>query len=151
MTQLSAAPPVAVEPFAPPAGPSAAARWTGRIMSWLPAAFLLLGAVMNLVKPDEVVKNTVAVGFSESVIRPIGAVLLASTVLYLVPRTAVLGAVLLTGYLGGAVATHVRLGDPLFPQTLFPAFFGALLWGGLVLRDRRLRALLPLRTDPAGH
>ena len=75
---------------------------------------------------------------------PLGIVLLTCTILYLVPRTAVLGAILLTGYLGGAVATHVRAGQGLF-EILFPVVFGALLWGGLVLRDERLRELLPLR------
>ncbi len=127
---------------------SKAARWGGRIMGGVPAAFLLLDAVMKFVKPEPVVRGTVELGYPESVIVPLGAVLLASTVLYLVPRTAVLGAILLTGYLGGAVATHVRVGNPAFTHTLFPVFFGALLWGGLLLRDRRLRALLPLRSEP---
>ena len=93
---------------------------------------------MKLVKPAFVVEATVEMGFSESVILPLGIVLLDCTVLYLVPPTAVLGAILLTGYLGGAVATHVHAGDGRF-QALFPVVFGALLWGGLVLRDRRLR------------
>jgi hypothetical protein len=98
------------------------------------------------VKPAFVVEATVQMGFSENVILPLGIVLLACTVLYLVPATAVLGAILLTGYLGGAVATHVRAGDGPFP-VLFPVVFGVLLWGGLVLRDRRLRALLPWRSS----
>jgi hypothetical protein len=119
--------------------------WTGRIMSGLPALFLLFDGVMKLVKPAPVVEATVQLGYPESVILGLGIVVIASTVLYLIPRTSVLGAILLTGYLGGAVATHVRVGAGLFP-VLFPVFFGVLIWGGLVLRDNRLRALLPLRS-----
>ena len=114
-------------------------------MSALPALFLLLDGVMKLVKPAVVVETTIQLGYPENVILGLGIVLLTSTVLYLIPTTAVLGAILLTGYLGGAVATHVRVGAELFP-IFFPVIFGALLWGGLVLRDRRLRALLPLCT-----
>ena len=88
---------------------------------------------------------TTELGYPESVTVPLGCVLIVCTVLYLVPRTAVLGAILLTGYLGGAVATHVRVNHPLF-ETLFPVVFGALLWGGLVLRDVRLRALMWRKT-----
>jgi DoxX-like family len=124
---------------------SKAALWTGWILSVLPALFLLADAVMKLVKPDFVVEQTVQLGFSESVILPLGVVLLICTLLYLVPPTTVLGAILLTGYLGGAVATHVHAGHGLL-QILFPVVFGALLWGGLVLRDRRLRALVPWRS-----
>jgi len=122
---------------------SAAALWTGRIMSFLPALFMLLDAAMKFTKPEMVVKTTVELGYPESVITGLGIVLLISTVLYLIPRTAVLGAILLTGYLGGAVATNVRVGAGLFP-ICFPVVFGVLLWGGLFLRDERLRKLLPL-------
>ena len=124
---------------------SKAALWTGRVLSVVPALFLLLDAVMKLFKPSFVVEGTARVGYPEEVIIPLGIVLLACTVIYLIPRVAILGAILLTGYLGGAVATHVRMGEGLFP-ILFPVFFGALLWGGLVLRDPQLRALLPLRS-----
>jgi hypothetical protein len=113
-------------------------------MSAMPALFLLVDGAMKLVKPEVVIKATVELGYAESVIVPLGIVLLTCTILYLVPRTAVLGAILLTGYLGGAVATHVRAGQGLF-EIVFPVVFGALLWGGLVLRDERLRELLPLR------
>jgi hypothetical protein len=123
---------------------SKSALWTGRVMSTLPALFLLLDGVMKLVKPDPIVKATVELGYPESVILGLGIVLTASTLLYAIPRTAVLGAILLTGYLGGAVATHVRVGGGAFP-VLFPVCIGVLLWGGLVLRDARLRSLLPLR------
>ena len=118
--------------------------WVGRIISALPALFLLVDGAMKLMKPEIVIKATMELGYAESVIVPLGIVLLTCTILYLIPRTAVLGAVLLTGYLGGAVATHVRAGHGLF-EILFPVLFGALLWGGLVLRDERLRELLPLR------
>jgi hypothetical protein len=117
--------------------------WAGRIVSGLPALFLVVDGAMKLVQPEMVVKGTVELGYPESVIFPLGIVLLLCTVLYLIPQTAVLGAVLLTGYLGGAVATHVRVGAGWFP-ICFPVVFGALLWGGLYLRDGRLRALIPL-------
>src|SRR5207253_3606750 len=117
--------------------------WVGRIMSGLPALFLVFDAIMKLVKPESVVKATVDLGYPEGVILGLGIVLLACTMLYLIPRTAVLGAILLTGYLGGAVATHVRL---LEVQFLAPLVLGVLIWGGLCLRDRRVRALIPIRT-----
>jgi hypothetical protein len=119
--------------------------WAGRILSGLPALFLLFDAVMKLVMPAPVVEATVELGYAESVIVGLGIVLLACTVLYLVPRTAVLGAILLTGYLGGAVATHVRVGDGPFP-VIFPVMVGTLLWGGLYLRNERLRSLIPLQS-----
>ena len=119
--------------------------WTGRIMSALPALFLFVDAVGKLVKPAPVVEGTLQLGYPESVILGLGIVLLACTVLYVIPRTAILGAILLTGYLGGAVATHVRVGNPLFTHVLFPVYVAVLIWSGLYLRDERLRALIPLR------
>jgi len=124
-----------------PAAMSKKTLWAGRILSALPALFLLVDAIMKLVKPAPVVTATVALGYPESVIRPLGIVLLICTVLYLIPRTAVLGAILLTGYLGGAVATHVRIGSGAFPL-VFPVILGTLLWGGLYLRDEWLRSLV---------
>jgi len=118
--------------------------WAGRIVGGLPALFLLMDAIMKLVKPAPIVEATVKLGYSENVIIPLGIVLLICTVLYLIPLTSVLGAILLTGYLGGAVATHVRAGEGLF-SIVFPVIFGALLWLGLYLRNDRLRALIPLR------
>jgi hypothetical protein len=100
---------------------------------------------MKLMRPAFVVQATVQLGYPESVIIGLGVALLTCTILYLIPRTAVLGAILLTGYLGGAVATHVRIGNPLFSHTLFPVYIAVLVWGGLFLRDERLRALIPLR------
>ena len=122
--------------------------WAGRITSALPALFLLVDGAMKLVVPEPVVRATVELGYSETVIVPLGTVLLACTILYLIPRTAVLGAILLTGYLGGAVATHVRVGQGPF-EILFPVLMGVLLWGGLALREDRLRALIPLRDSGA--
>jgi hypothetical protein len=118
--------------------------WAGRIISGLPALFLLVDAIMKFIKPAPVVQETLRLGYPESVIIGLGAVLLVSTILYLIPKTSILGAILITGYLGGAVATHVRMGEGWFP-IVFPVVFGALLWAGLWLRDRRLQELLPLR------
>lgn len=119
--------------------------WAGRIFSALPTSFLLVDAVAKLAKPAPVIEGTVKLGYPESSIVLLGIILLICTVLYIIPRTAFLGAILLTGYLGGAVATHVRVGNPLFTHTLFPTYLGVLLWGGLFLRDHRVRSLIPFR------
>ena len=124
-----------------------ARTWPGYVISGLPALFLLLDAVGKLIKPAPVVQGTIELGYAESVIVPLGVVLLLSTLLYVIPRTSVLGAILLTGYLGGAVATHVRVGNPLLTHMLVPVYLGAMLWLGLYLRDARLRELVPLRND----
>lgn len=118
--------------------------WAGRIVSALPILFLLMDGIMKLVKPPVVVSGTVELGYGESVIVPLGILLTACTVLYAIPRTSVLGAILLTGYLGGAVTTHVRVGNPVFTHILFPVYLGVLIWLGLYLRDERLRPLVPL-------
>jgi hypothetical protein len=131
-----------LQPAHAPAPVGTAALWSGRVISILPALFLLFDAVMKLIKPGFVVAATGDLGFPESVIVPLGIVLASCTVLYLIPRTAALGAILLTGYLGGAIAAHVRHEDGWFP-IVFCAVFGALLWSGLLLRDARLRAVLP--------
>ena len=119
-------------------------RWGGWVMSLLPSMFLIVDGAMKLVKPAPVVQATVGLGYKESVIVPIGVVLLLCTVIYLIPRTAVLGAILLTGYLGGAVATNVRAEQGWFP-ICFAILFGVLLWGGLFLRDPQVSALIPIR------
>jgi hypothetical protein len=126
---------------------SKAMLWAGRIMTALPVLFLLMDGIMKLMKPQPVVKATVELGYPEGVIMGLGIVLLVCVILYVVPRTAVLGAILLTGYLGGAIATHVRVGNPLFSHVLFPVYLGVLIWGGLFLRDRRLRDFIPLRRN----
>jgi len=118
--------------------------WAGIVVSALPALFLLLDGVMKLAKPKVVVDTTVQLGYPESVIFDIGIVLIVCTVIYVIPRTAVLGAILLTGYLGGAVATHVHAGEP-WGKWIFPVIFGVLVWLGLFLRDARVRALVPFR------
>jgi hypothetical protein len=121
-----------------PALASNSKPWAGIVISALPALFLLTDGVMKLVKPPVVVETTVQLGYPESAILGLGVVLLACTIVYLIPQTAVLGAILLTGYLGGAVATQVRAGGGPFP-ILFPVIVGALLWGGLFLRDQRMQ------------
>jgi len=120
--------------------------WAGRIISGLPGLFLLVDGGMKLVKPPLVVEATVQLGYPESVIVGLGIVLTVSTLLYLIPRTSILGAILLTGYLGGAVATNVRVSANWF-NILFPVVLGALLWGGLWLREVRLQALIPLKEE----
>jgi hypothetical protein len=116
--------------------------WSGRILSALVALFLLVDGVLKLVRFAPYVEGTVGLGYPDSLVAPIGLIVAVCTVVYVIPRTAVLGAILLTGYLGGAVATHVRAGDPNF---FFPLTFGVLVWLGLFLREHRLRALIPLR------
>jgi hypothetical protein len=115
--------------------------WTGRILSTLAALFLLFDGIGKLVKPAPVVEATVHMGYPESVIFGLGIVLTAATILYIIPRTAILGAILLTGYLGGAVASQVRISAGLFPE-VFPIIIGLLVWGGLYLRDDRVRSLI---------
>ncbi|MBO0719346.1 MAG: DoxX family protein [Blastocatellia bacterium] len=118
--------------------------WVGRIISALPVLLLLFGGGMTLNKPVQAVEEFTRLGYPDTVIVGIGIVLLVCTILYAIPYTAVLGAILLTGYLGGAVATHVRIGDPT-SKVIIPVIVGMLIWGGLFLRDERLRKLLPLR------
>ena len=119
--------------------------WAGRVLTGLAGAFLIFDGSMKLFKPPVVVEATVRLGYPESTIIGIGIVLLACTLLYLIPRTSILGAILLTGYLGGAVASHVRVGDPWLSHALFPVYVGLLVWGGLYFREPRLRAVIPLR------
>jgi hypothetical protein len=126
---------------------SKTALWTGRIMSTLPVLFLIMDGIMKLVKPESVVKATVQLGYPESVIVGIGVTLLVCVTLYVIPQTSVLGAILLTGYLGGAITSHVRVGNPLFTHMLFPVYVALLVWGGLYLREPRLRSLFPLRRN----
>jgi hypothetical protein len=117
----------------------------GWIVSGLLVAFFLMDAAMKLIVMQMVVDGSEQMGWpaDATTIRLLGLTLLASTLLYAVPRTAFLGAILLTGYLGGAIATHVRVADPLFTHTLFGVYLGVALWGGLWLRDTRLRTLIP--------
>ena len=134
----------AAVPVSETARVSKTASVAGWVIGGLPALMLVLDGVMKLVKPEPVIKATVELGYPETTIIGMGIAVLVSAVLYLIPGTAVLGAILLTGYLGGAVASHVRAGHEPF-NIAFPVLFGVLLWLGLYLRDRRLRALLPWR------
>jgi len=118
--------------------------WAGRIMSGLTILFLLVDAVMKVLKLQIAVIGTVDLGYPENEVAGIGAVLLVCLFLYAIPKTSILGAILLTGYLGGAVATHLRVGSPLVGFVLFPVYVGVMVWGGLFLRDSRVRALFSL-------
>jgi hypothetical protein len=129
----------AADPAASTVSSSALARWTGRAMYWLAVAFLTMDAVMKVLRVPAAVDGTMQLGYAGSVLVPLGAIELIFLVLYLVPRTAILGAVLWTGFLGGAVATHVRLGNPWATHVLSPIYVAVLLWGALWIRDRRLR------------
>jgi hypothetical protein len=119
--------------------------WISYVMSGLVILFMLMDSIMKFVQPPQVVEATLALGFAEQHLAIIGALGLISTLLYAFPRTSILGAILLTGYFGGAVATHLRLNNPLFSHTLFTVYFGILVWGGLWLRNTKLRELLPLQ------
>ena len=121
------------------------ALWGGRAMSGFAVLFLLFDASVKVLQLPIAVEATTQLGYSTNVLFWLGLLELACLAVYLVPRTAVLGAVLWTGYLGGAVATHVRVGNPLLSQAFFPVYVALFLWGGLWLRDERLRAVLPLR------
>jgi DoxX-like family len=118
--------------------------WAGRILSGLVILFLIPDGIIKFIRPAPVVDAFAHLGLPLSLANTLGILLLICTAIYVFPRTSVLGAILLTGYLGGAVATHLRVGDPLFSHILFPTYLGVLLWLGLYLRDDRLRALIPL-------
>jgi hypothetical protein len=117
------------------------ALWIGWILTVLPCSMLFMSAAMKFIKPPSAVEGFAHLGFPEKLAFGLGVLELVCTILYLIPRTAVLGAILLTGYLGGAVCTHLRVGDPF----IMPALIGVVIWGGIFLRDPRLRALIPLR------
>jgi hypothetical protein len=120
---------------------------TGRVLSGLVIVFLLFDGAIKLV-PWPIVTETmdrIGYGSSETLARSLGVITVACTVLYAIPPTSIVGAILLTGYLGGAMASHLRIGSPLFTHTLFGFYLGLMVWGGLWLRDRRLRALLPFQ------
>ena len=127
-----------------PVSASRASLIVGRVLSAIAILFLGLDAVMKLFLPPVVVQASAELGFTEHTAFAIGVILFVCVVAYSIPRTAVLGAVLLTGYLGGAIATHVRFENPLFTHILFPLDVAAFVWGGLVLRDRSLLRFLPL-------
>ena len=125
-----------------PPATSKSMLWTGRVISAVPVLMMgVMGLVMFFAAPNKVAEGMTKYGYPAGVGRPLLAIEILCAVVYLIPQTTVLGAILLTGYLGGAVATHVRAGEPFW----LPLLFGALVWLGLVLRDARIRALLPLR------
>lgn len=120
---------------------STKALWIGRIMSAIPALMLLFSATMKFIQPPGMEEGLAHIGIPLQLVIGLGILQMSCTVLYLIPRTAVLGAILLTGYMGGAILTHLRVGDPIYAQ----AIFGVLIWGGLYLREPRLRTLIPFR------
>ena len=124
-----------------PSSVTRARLWTGRVLSGLPVLFLLLDAALKLVKIQPVIDTQAQLGYPD-IARPLGVLILVCTVLYVWPRTAVLGAILLTGLFGGAIATHVRVEDPWLGYTLFSLYLAIPMWAGLVLRDPRLESLL---------
>jgi hypothetical protein len=123
--------------------------WGGRVMSALVVLFLVFDGVTKVLKVAPVMEASARLGFPARLIVGIGALLLACTILYVIPQTSILGAILLTGYLGGAVVTNLRAGSPLFSESLFPVYFGVFVWAGLYLREPRLHALIPLRSPNA--
>jgi len=143
---MSAIAPTSVSQTASLPAPSKAALWTGRILSTLVILFLLFDSTLKFLKPAPVVQGFAQFGISIALCVPIGFTLLICTLLYALPLTSVLGAILLTGYLGGAVMANVRIAAPLFSFTLAPTYVGVVLWLGLYLRDSRLRALVPFRS-----
>jgi len=116
--------------------------WSGRVLSGIAVLFLTMDAAMKVLQLPVAVEGTQKVGYAPGVVPILGVIQLICLAAYLIPRTRVLGAILWTGYLGGAVATHVRMGDPLFTHVLAPVYVAAMLWGGLCLRDARLRAIV---------
>ena len=123
---------------------SKGAIWTGRALSGFAILFLLFDSAIKLLRLPMVAESTAQLGYPAELALTIGVIELACLVVYMIPATSILGAILLTGYLGGAIATHVRIGSPLFTHILFPTYIAALIWGGLYLRDVRVRAVLPV-------
>lgn len=122
--------------------PTKGTMWTGRVLTGLFLIFMLFDSTMKFMRTPEALKGTADLGWPVSVLTPLGVILLILLALYVIPRTSVLGAIFLTGYLGGAVATHVRIGNPLFSHILFPIYVALIMWVGLALRNPRVRAFL---------
>jgi len=128
------------------AGPiSKGQLWTGRVLSGIAVLLMLFDTIIHAMRPPAVIQGFAQLGFPLSIAIPLSTIELIAIVLYVIPRTSVLGAILLTGYLGGAVAAQVRIGAPLFSTVLAPIYVALFLWGGLYLRDERVRAVVPLR------
>ncbi len=122
--------------------PSKAKVWTGRVMAGIVILFMLMDSIFKFIVNEEVIKGTVELGFSQHHLPILGTLGLLSIVLYIIPRTEVIGAILLTGYWGGAIATHVRLDNPLFTHILFPVYLGIFAWGALLIKNERLRSVI---------
>jgi hypothetical protein len=120
-------------------------HWASRIMGGIVILFLAFDSIIKVMKESHAIESTVQLGYPESAVMTIGIIETVCLILYIIPRTSLLGAILLTGHLGGAIATHVRMENPLFSHTLFPVYVAILLWGSLYLRDEKLRELVPLR------
>ena len=119
--------------------------WIGRILSALAILFLSFDTIVKVLRLPVAIEGTTQLGYPESTVFVIGIIQLVCLVLYVIPQTSVFGAILFTGYLGGAIATHLRIGSPLFTHILFPIYVAALIWGGLYAREPRLRAVIPIR------
>ena len=139
---------IASDPIAVPVEGAArrGSRTAGTVCTSVAALFLAFDTILKVLRLDAAVQGTTSLGYPADTVLLIGIIELVCLVLYLVPRTSVLGALLMTGYLGGAIATHVRISSPLLTHTLFPIYVALLLWGGLYLREPRLRALVPFRS-----
>lgn len=122
--------------------PSKAKLWTARIMGGIVILFMLMDSIFKFIVNEEVIKGTTELGFAEHHLPILGTLGLISIILYAIPRTAIPGAILLTGYWGGAIATHVRMDNPLFSHILFPVYLGILAWGALYLKNEKLRSLI---------
>lgn len=119
--------------------------WVGRILSALAILFLSFDTIVKVLRLPVAIEGTTQLGYPESTVFVIGIIQLVCLVLYVIPQTSVFGAILFTGYLGGAIATHLRIGSPLFTHILFPIYVAVLIWGGLYAREPRLRAMVPIR------
>lgn len=125
---------------------SGTAIWSGRIISGLVTAFMIFDGTIHIMKPAPVVQGFAQLGFPIRLAVPLGVVSLACALLYAIPQTSILGAILLTGYLGGAVAVQVPTQNPFFGEVIFPVYIGIFVWGGIYLRDERVRRLIPFRS-----
>ena len=119
--------------------------WIGRTLSALAILFLSFDTIVKVLRLPVAIEGTTQLGYPESTVFVIGVIQLVCLVLYVIPQTSVFGAILFTGYLGGAIATHLRIGSPLFTHILFPIYVAVLIWGGLYAREPRLRAVIPIR------
>ena len=147
MTSLEAPFAAASASSSPGLSPSRRALWTGRALSGVALAFLAWDTLIKLMLHPMAVDGSAALGFGPETLLVVGVIEALCVLLYAMPQTALLGAVLWTGYLGGAIATHLRLDNPVFSHTLFPIYVAILLWGGLALRDRRVSSLLAPRAN----